>query len=71
MMLIWRSVVEEAIKVRKDEGLTQRDLAALAGVTQPTIVKVEKGSTMIRVESALAILGALGLAAERDGMTST
>ena len=71
MMLIWRSVVEEAIKVRKDEGLTQRDLAALAGVTQPTIVKFEKGSTMIRVESALAILGALGLAAERDGMTST
>ena len=71
MILIWRSVVEEAIKVRKDEGLTQRDLAALAGVTQPTIVKFEKGSTMIRVESALAILGALGLAAERDGMTST
>ena len=68
MMLIWRSVVEEAIKIRKDEGLTQRDLAALAGVTQPTIVKFEKGSTMIRVESALAILGALGLA-ERDGPT--
>ena len=69
MMLMWRSVVEQAIKIRKDEGLTQRDLAALAGVTQPTIVKFEKGSTMIRVESALAILGALGLA-ERDGPTS-
>ncbi len=44
-------------------GLTQRDLAALAGVSQPTIWKFEKGVTAIRLDSALAILRALGLAA--------
>ena len=65
-MLNWTELVREAIAVRKQEGLTQRDLAALAGVTQPTIVKFEKGSTSIRVDSALAILRALGLAGRED-----
>jgi transcriptional regulator with XRE-family HTH domain len=61
-MLNWKLLVDQAIAVRRQEGLSQRDLAALAGVTQPTIVKFEKGSTGIRVDSALAILRALGLA---------
>ncbi len=60
-MLNWEKLVREAIAVRKQEGLSQRDLAALAGVTQPTIVKFEKGSTSIRLNIALAILRALGL----------
>jgi transcriptional regulator with XRE-family HTH domain len=60
-MLNWQQLVHEAIRVRKQESLTQRDLAALAGVSQPTIWKFEKGTTSIRLKSALAILGALGL----------
>lgn len=61
-MLNWQDLVAEAKRVRKAEKLSQRDLAALAGVTQPTVVKFEKGDTGLRVNSALAILAALGLA---------
>ena len=67
-MLNWQALVARALEVRREEGLTQRELAALAGVTQPTVVKFEKGSTSIRVDSALAILHALGLA-EAGGRT--
>ena len=65
-MLNWEQLVREAITVRKRERLSQRDLAALAGVTQPTVVKFEKGSASIRVDSALAILRALSLAERQD-----
>ena len=65
-MLSWAQLVREAVTVRKQEHLSQRDLAALAGVTQPTVVKFEKGSTSIRVDSALAILRALSLAERQD-----
>jgi transcriptional regulator with XRE-family HTH domain len=65
-MLNWERLVREAVTVRKQERLSQRDLAALAGVTQPTVVKFEKGSTSIRVDSALAILRALSLAERQD-----
>ncbi len=60
--LNWENLVVEAVRIRKQEKLTQRQLAALAGVTQPTVVKFEKGSTTMRIESALSILAALGLA---------
>lgn len=65
-MLNWEQLVREAIAVRKRERLSQRDLAALAGVTQPTVVKFEKASASIRVDSALAILRALSLAERQD-----
>ena len=65
-MLNWAQLVREAVTVRKQERLSQRDIAALAGVTQPTVVKFEKGSTSIRVDSALAILRALSLAERQD-----
>lgn len=61
--LDWQALVEEAVHVRKRERLTQHDLAALAGVSQPTIWKFEKGDTHIRLDSALGILDALGLLA--------
>lgn len=64
-MLDWKTLVAEAVRIRKEERLSQRDLAALAGVTQPTVVKFEKGDTGLRVQSAIAILAALGLA-KRD-----
>lgn len=41
-------------------GLTQRRLAAIAGVSLPTVVKLEAGGD-IRISSALAILKALDL----------
>lgn len=62
--LNWPGLVAEAIQRRKAEGLSQRDMAALAGVTQPTVVKFESGSTRIKLDSAMAILNVVGLVGE-------
>lgn len=57
----WRAVVDEAVRRRKQDGLTQRDLAALAGVSVPTVSAFEKGEINLRFERIVAILDSLGL----------
>lgn len=57
----WRAVVDEAVRRRKREGLTQAGLAALAGVSRPTVVSLEQGEINLRFERVVAILDALGL----------
>lgn len=57
----WRAVVEEAKNRRKQEGLSQRDLAALAGVSIPTITSFERGETNLQFDKVIAILDSLGL----------
>lgn len=42
-VLNWDALVDEAVRRRKTEGLTQVQLAALAGVSAPTIISFEKG----------------------------
>ena len=61
--LNWHAIVQEAIRRRRAEKLSQRALAAIAGVTHPTLVKFEKGDTAIKLKSALVILDALGMVA--------
>ncbi len=57
----WREVVDEALRRRKAEGLTQRALAALAGVSLPTVNQFEQGEINLRFDRVVAILDALGL----------
>lgn len=57
----WRAVVDEAVRRRKDEGLTQRSLAALAGVSVPTVNAFEQGEINLRFERIVAILDALSM----------
>jgi transcriptional regulator with XRE-family HTH domain len=59
--LDWAKLVGQAVARRKEEKLTQRTLAALAGISLPTVVKFEKGSTDIKLTGVLAILKVLGL----------
>ena len=59
--LNWQKIVEEAVKRRKEEKLTQEQLSVLAGVSKPTLSSFEKGRTRIRLDSALKILRMLGL----------
>jgi transcriptional regulator with XRE-family HTH domain len=59
--LDWRALVDEAVRRRKEEGLTQRSLAALAGVSVPTVNAFEQGEINLRFERIVAILDALGL----------
>jgi len=57
----WRATVDEAVRRRKLEGLTQAQLATLAGVSRPTVVAFEQGEINLRFERVIAILDALGL----------
>ncbi|MFI4956037.1 MAG: helix-turn-helix transcriptional regulator [Gammaproteobacteria bacterium] len=59
--LDWESLVREAIRRRKEQGLTQEKLAILAGVSKPTLSHFEQGKTTITLASALKILHMLGL----------
>ena len=57
----WREVLDEAKSRRIDEGLSQRALADLAGVSAPTVSAFEQGEIGINFASVAAILEALGL----------
>jgi transcriptional regulator with XRE-family HTH domain len=57
----WPAVVEEAKQRRKEQKLTQKRLARLAGISTPTISRFESGSEDITVSSVTAILGVLGM----------
>ncbi len=50
--LNWQSFVQKAIKRRKEQKLTQEQLAVLAGVSKPTLNSFEQGKTTIRLDSA-------------------
>ncbi|MBU7588065.1 MAG: helix-turn-helix transcriptional regulator [Sphingopyxis terrae] len=59
--LDWPALVDEAIRRRKAEGHTQKSLAALAGVSLPTVNAFEQGDIKLRLEKVFNILDALGL----------
>lgn len=63
--LDWQELVQEAVKRRKAQGLTQEQLAILAGVSKPTLNQFEQGKTTLKLDSILKILGMLGLAKMR------
>ena len=59
--LNWQNFVEAAVRRRKEQKLTQEQLAVLAGVSKPTLNSFEQGKTTIKLDSALKILKVLGL----------
>lgn len=59
--LNWQRLVEEALARRKMEGLTQREHAALAGVSIPTIAGFDRGETTLTLAKAFDILRVVGL----------
>jgi len=58
--LDWPEIVASAKRRRNEMKLTQRRLAAVAGVSLPTVVKFEAGQD-VRLSSAQAILKVLDL----------
>ncbi len=48
-------------EARKQQGLSQRDLSAAAGVPQSHISKIENGAVDLRLSSLIAMARALGL----------
>ena len=59
--LNWNLLVEEAIKRRKERKISQRRLAAIADVSQPTVSRFEQRKDDIQLSSAIKILSVLGL----------
>src|ERR1700722_13566174 len=62
--LNWSALVEEAIRRRKAEKLTQREHAALASVSIPTIVGFDRGEKTLTLAKAFDILRVVGLLEE-------
>ncbi len=62
LRLDWQSLVEEAVRRRKEQKLTQKQLAVLAGVSGPTVNAFEQKKTGITLGSAQKILQCLGMA---------
>ena len=60
--LNWPNLVQEAIKRRKEQKLTQMQIAVLAGVSKPTVNTFEQGNTNITLKNAIKILELLALA---------
>lgn len=58
----WEKLVQEAIIRRKQQKLTQKQLAVLCQVSGPTVNAFEQGKTNIKLDSVLKILSCLGLA---------
>ena len=54
------ALIGELIKARDEQGISQKDLEALSGVSQPVIARLEKGYTNPQIETLLKLLAALG-----------
>lgn len=65
-LINWKSLVAEAIRRRKAEKLTQRQHAALAGVSIPTIAAFDHGEETLTLAKAFDILRVVGLMVQRD-----
>ena len=54
-----RQIGEKLYTHRKKTGLTQSELAELAGVSDRTYADIERGSTTMRIDTLVKICGAL------------
>lgn len=62
-MLIFdfHAIGEKLYAVRKRSGLTQAEVAELAGLSDRTYADIERGSVNMRIETVLKICRALGI----------
>ena len=63
--LNWPELVNEAVKRRKQQNLTQKQLAVLIGISGPTVNSFEQGKISLTLGSCLKILKFLGLLVEK------
>lgn len=68
--LDWPGLVEEALRRRRAEGLTQKEHAALARVSVPTMIAFDRKETSLSLNKALDILQVVSLVADQPQATS-
>ncbi len=66
----WAGLVAEAIRRRKAENMTQKEHAALASVSIPTIIAFDRGERTLSLAKAFDILRVVGLLEEPVAETS-
>ncbi len=54
------ALVGEMIKLRKEKGLSQKELETISGVKQPIIARMEKGSASPNLSTVIKLLAAMG-----------
>lgn len=54
------AIINELIKAREENGITQKQLEAMSGIKQPVISRMEKGTTDPQLSTVLKILNSLG-----------
>ena len=65
------ALINELIKAREGQGLSQRDLEKLSGVAQPVISRMEKGTTSPSIDTVLKFLVPLGMTLKVAPITET
>lgn len=53
------AIIDELIELRKAKGLTQRELAKAANLTQPAIARLESKAVIPQLDTLLKVAGAL------------
>jgi transcriptional regulator with XRE-family HTH domain len=51
---------KKIVEIRKERGMTQRDLAARCGIAQSTIYRIEAGKFAVRLDLLESIANVLG-----------
>lgn len=54
------ALITAMIKARQEQGISQRKLGELSGVSQPVIARMEKGVVSPQVDTLLKVLAAMG-----------
>ena len=60
MLQSTQPIAEKIRELRKRHGLSQEKLAAIAGVSLPTVSRLERGKETIRLDVLVKMLNALG-----------
>ena len=54
------ALMGEIIAVRKEQGISQRELGKLTGIKQPVIARIESGQSYPRIDTLVKLLTPLG-----------
>ena len=54
------AIMSELIEARREQGISQKKLEELSGVSQPVIARMETGKTSPQLDTVLKVLASLG-----------
>ncbi len=55
----WADIIEKLVEIRKEKGLTQKELAIAANLAQPALARMERKNTVPQLDTLLKVANAL------------